>query len=388
MRECKKVVIFDDEDGPRQDWVERLRAVRGFAGEFETRVVNNDEFGSALNDLRKRRVAARAGEEILSESNFLDETDVLIIDYDLLALNETGEEVAYLARCFSDCGIIIGVNQFAREGFTFDLTLLGHPESFADLNLLLEQVFDPGLWSSTWSDFRPWYWPLLPKAISDFNQRSSELENNLDRSIFDLLEIPLGIREVFPINALEFISSEQATFRQFVEKSGKALRGKDRAASDHAIARIAAARLSKWLERLVLPGQNILVDAPHLLERYPSLYIAGTGDQLIARRSNQDLLTPRESLMDLKKIESFIFAKREWLSRDAWYWPQVSECEELPEVSDPWATRLKLAFCEDTSRFTLPEAAIEFLTRVDSPFMRRYVSTRDSNYGPRLQFAL
>ena len=45
------------------------------------------------------------------------------------------------------------------------------------------------------------------------------------------------------------------------------------------IERVAAARLGKWLERLVLPGQNVLVDAPHLVSRFPSLVAADDLDE-------------------------------------------------------------------------------------------------------------
>jgi len=386
MTPKKRVVIFDDEDGPRQEWVNKLRAVPGFGEEFEVKVVTNEEFGHALQILQDRRVAIRGKRELPIARTFFDETKILIVDYDLISLNETGEEVAYLARCFSECGLIVGVNQFAREGFTFDLTLQGHPESFADLNLLVDQIFEPGLWNPPWEGFRPWYWPLLAKSVEKFEERVREAAKNLDEKIMEFLEIPDEIREIFPIGALEFISSEDATFRSFVEKSGMALRGKD-VFSDQYAARIAAARLFKCLERLVLPGQNILIDSAHLLERYPSLFQEDSGESLLGWQDTHRLLEPESSVMDLSKIEPFRFVKSSWLSRRAWYWPMVSEHEQISEVADPWAPRRKLAFCEDTSRFVDPDDAIEFVAKVDSPFARRFVSTR-AGYGPRLQFAV
>ncbi|HSS52230.1 MAG TPA: hypothetical protein VLX28_25085, partial [Thermoanaerobaculia bacterium] len=147
-------------------------------------------------------------------------------------------------------------------------------------------------------------------------------------------------------------------------------------------------RLFKCLERLVLPGQNILVDAAHLLERYPSLFRGDSAERLIGWPHTQELLVPKEAVMDVAKLEQFRFAKSSWLSRTAWYWPLVSECEQIAEVVDPWASRQRVAFCEDTSRFVAPDEATEFVAKVDSPFARRFVSTRNSNYGPQLQFAL
>ena len=386
MRE-KKVVIFDDEASLRQEWVERLRAVPGVDREFEIKTVSNEQFRDDFQILHTRRAEAREGQKPSNRKTVFDETSILIIDYDLFELKETGEEVAYLARCFSDCGLIVGVNQFAREGFTFDLTLKGHPESFADLNLLVDQIFEPGLWNPPWEGFRPWQWPLLAEATESFEKRVVEVAENWDSKILEFLEVRPEIREIFPVEALEFISSADATFQSFLRKSGMALRKKDEAPTRYA-ARIAAARLFKCLERLVLPGQNILVDAAHLLERYPSLFRGGSAESLRGWPDTHKLLVPEEAVMDVAKLEGFRFAKSSWLSRTAWYWPLVSEHEQIAEVVDPWAPRPKLAFCEDTSRFLSPDEATEFVARVDSPFARRFVSIPDSNYGPKLQLAL
>jgi len=385
----KKVVIYDDDQGLRQEWAERLPGIRSFTEDFEVRTVNNWEFGEGLKALRTRQIDAREGKRVSESGTFFDDTDLLIVDYDLLIDRQTGEEVAYLARCFSACRVIIAVNQFAREGLMFDLTLRGHPESFADLNVLDEQLFEAGLWYFPWDAYRPWYWPILSKAVEEFERRVDEVEENLDQRILDFLQIPPAVREIFPVSALEFVSSEDAdaaTFRTFVQSSGTALRAKDRPGSERATARIAAARLFKCLERLVLPGQNILVDAAHLLERYPSLFL---GDSpLIGWPHTHELLRPSQEIMDVAKIEQFRFTRGAWLSRTTWYWPLVSECESIVEVADPWASREKVVFCEDTSGFMRPDEAAEFVAKVDSPFVRRFVSANKPKYGPKLQFAI
>jgi hypothetical protein len=76
------------------------------------------------------------------------------------------------------------------------------------------------------------------------------------------------------MNPSRHTSASRISFRDFVTLSGNGLKGKDQA-DDAAVARIAAARLSKWLEDIVLPAQEILVDAPHLVSRLPELL---TGD--------------------------------------------------------------------------------------------------------------
>jgi|SRR5579864_4209385 len=391
----KKVIICDDEEGQRQSWAEALNRVADFSSKFDVAVVTSKEIKDALAVLRRRRMAAREGQQTENGATFFDSCSILIVDYDLFEIDETGEEVAYLARCFSRCGVVVGVNQFVREGFTFDLTLRGHPESFADLNLLAEQLWSPGLWSTPWEGIRPWYWPLLPAAEIALERRVQELEGNLDEKILDFLAIPSEVIEILPLDALEFISSKgvtskDATFRSFVLDSGNCLRGRrEGAASEEAIARIAAARLAKWMERIVLPGQNILIDAAHLLERFPSLFRGGPADQLIGWQNTHELLAPGPTVMDVDTLGPFRLVKDAWLSRTAWYWPRVSECEQIAEVVNPWNPRFEVVFCEDTSTFARPdEGPSEFIAKVDSPFVRRFVSKRDGRYGPQLQFAI
>jgi len=385
-----RVVVFDDDEDFRREWSERLGAVPSFLERFEALIVNETEFGQAIDGLRRRRAAARGVEKPSSDENLFDGIDVLIVDYDLFKLDETGEDVAYLARCFSSCGLIVAVNQYAREAFTFDLTLQGHPNSFADLNLLAEQISEPGLWGAQWGGFRPWSWPLLSRAIETRKRCISDVKGNLDCGILSFLEIPPEVVEIFPLEAIEFISAPSVTFRSFVLDSGQGLRGRgERPSSDESIARIAAARISKWLERLVLPGQNILVDAAHLVERYPSLLSGDASKRLVGSASGFELLVPDESVMDLKKLEPFIFGRADWLSRSAWYWPLVSECQEIIEVASPWTERQELAFCEDTSRIMPASDDIPvFVAKVQSPFVRRFASARHPRYGPQLQFAL
>jgi hypothetical protein len=388
----KKVVVFDDESQLRQEWADKLNGLEAFAELFETHVMKEDELRDALTVLRGRRLRAAEGDrETKIARTALDDAAALVVDYDLLSLDETGEEVAYLARCFSTCGIIIAVNQFARDHCIFDLTLQGHPDSYADLNLLSEQLADPGLWGVPWSGFRPWYWPLVPREVDRYERRVVAVERILDDKILDFMGFRAEIREILSPAVLKFIRSEGATFRDFVEHSGQGLRGRrEKAASENAIARIAAARIAKWLERLVLPGQNILIDAPHLLERYPSLFMGGQPADLVRWPRVHELLAPDQSVMDLEKITKARFVNTDWLSRATWFWPIVSANEAISEVRDPWTPRVSLAFCEDTSSFLDRQAdnPVEFVARVESPFVRRFVSQQGQDYGPPLQFAV
>src|SRR5262249_39988350 len=157
----------------------------------------------------------------------------------------TGENLAYLARCYSRCGLIVGLNQFGTNDF--DLSLKGHPESCADLNVGGNQISNSGLWKGKWAGFRPWHWPILPLALRAYQSRIRELKPHLDESIISFLGFSDDDTKSLPASTTEFLGRREdiskITFRTFVSSSGNGLRLKDKAYDDEAIARIAAARI-------------------------------------------------------------------------------------------------------------------------------------------------
>jgi hypothetical protein len=170
---------------------------------------------------------------------------------------------------------------------------------------------------------------------------------------------------------------ESYTLRDFVLKSGYGVHRKDNEekqfedAAEH-IARIGAARLSSWLEHVVLPAQSLLVDAPHLVTRLPRL-IAGEPSKLATwnvtatRDGNNAARGIRET-----EIKRHRFVAEHWLSRPAWYWPGIAGDERYIE----WAAADKMAdvvFCEDTSSFARRSDAHEFMADVPAQFALRYV---------------
>jgi hypothetical protein len=319
---------------------------------------------------------------------------MLIVDYDLLGFSDmgflTGESIAYLARAFSRCGFIVGLNQF---GSTFDLTLKGHPESFADLNIGSKQLDNPGLWDNRWTGFRPWYWPLIPQAIESLDRRVQQLSGCMDQPILTWLGIPDVVAKLLPRTVTEFITKSktlaETTFAHFVVESGNGLRGRLDQTSHDCKIHIAAARISKWLERLVLSGQDILVDAPHLVMRYPSLLKSSkrspeTFDRT-ASFEKVDKLGIRQ-----EKLSPALFPKSNWLSRPAWFWPSICNLDSIEEVREPWeAKQTDLAFCEDISRFKPKNKCHEFVADLTSPFARRYAARVPRvDYRPEVRFSL
>ena len=279
-----------------------------------------------------------------------------MIDYDLLRnpLDSflTGEAVAYLTRCFSTCGLIIGINQ--PPLIDFDLTLRGRPTSFADLNITEKNLNNPGLWGGEWQGFRPWYWPNLPVFWASFERRIADVKEALDAPIWKVLGFDRYTFDILPRSMSDFFGAEPAevTFHDFVRKSGNGLKAKDTKSDDCApevLARIGAARISKWLERLVLPGQDILVDAPHLVSRFPSL-ISGDAGDIRAWNTTARLGSHDKPELDAGIIEEYRLKKNHWLSRPVWFWDGLRSCERIQEVREPWTVQMPdWVFCEDAS---------------------------------------
>lgn len=390
-----QIIILDDTESFQTDHRNRLiESVPELKDSFELPEIPLDEFREDLGILVNRNdqgIGYRGDRETC-----FDKAAILFVDYRLIGLRMgfiTGEEVAYHARCFSTCGLIVGLNQFG-EGF-FDLSLLNHPSSYADLNIGASDISNRGLWRSKPTGFRPWHWPILPDEISRFEKRITDLED-LDHTIFSFLGFEKEHVMSMPRQVLEFVTHEktadaawETSFREFVTKSGNGLHFKDvENTSDEIMIRVAAARIFKWLERFVLSGQNTLIDAPHLVSRYPSL---------LTEDAELDVLNATSAFLPLEEmpirrdiIEDSKFGRDEWLSRPGWFLDRIKNNAAISEVSDPWSrVELEYSFCEDTSRFIETKACREFVSNLPTPHTRRYVEkVNNVQYSPELRFSL
>lgn len=400
----KTILIVDDEPNVAESLKKDLEALAVVRSAFNIQCFNPDHFLRLTQAFEGRRREARGGVMVGFPSDMastFDEADILIVDFDLLFLeldsHLSGANLAYFARCYSRCGLIITLNQHGRN--SFDLRLGGHPESYADLDLGSQQLANPGLWEDgPWTGFRPWAWPLVPRALDDYESRVKKLikDNQLEAPILDYLGFPPEIVDILPRSTLEFLGQgdkpEATTFREFVTDSGNGLQGKDKPINDEAVARIVASRIAKWLEHIVLPGQDILIDAPHLVSRYSSLLTSNlreveTWDKTVSLRGVKSLG------IRYRKIAEHRFARENWLSRQAWFWNKVSEDERIDEVANPWSRTEKpdYVFCEDVSGFVHRDKTREFLADLSSPFVRRFVidpQVEGVDYKNRRRFSL
>ena len=401
----EKILIYDDEKPQREAFKKKL--VRGLQkakldDAFDVKTLGEDNLQISMEILRARQTGIRDNREFSDETTQFDDTSIFIIDYDLLKSTArgffTGENLAYSVRCFSTCKLIVGLNQFGNN--SFDLTLKGHPESFADLNLGADQLDNPGLWRGDWGDsrqgYRPWYWPNLSDSLRSFDKRVKDVQQNLGKPICKVLGFDRELFGLLPRTVVQFIGKgkgkdpTQTTFRDFIRESGNGLRPKDSTISDEdVLARVGAARISKWLERFVLPEQDILVDAPHLVSRYPSL-IANEEQGNKAWNRTAQLVDYHDLGLDSDLIEPFRFQKDYWISRPVWFWDKLRECEKITEVFEPALTAApEWVFCEDASCFHDEEECREFLAETASPFTRRFVRIfKEVDYRPTVRFWL
>jgi hypothetical protein len=396
-----RILVYDDEEQFTTQIRSTLSGVEAVNEQFEVNALSEDDFDAAMKELAARNRCMRKDTKADRGDCRFDEADIAIIDQDLLDSRVgqflTGEDVAYLLRCFSSCELVVVLNQFDKRGqSSFDLTLRGNPDSFADLNVGSEQINNPNLWGGKRSGFFPWHWPLLPKYLKDFRRRVNDVKAALNESnepsIRDVLGMSEDLFALLPRSAAQFLGNdpENVTFREFVRNSGNALRRKDSDTTpDEVLARVGAARISKWLERVVLPAQSILVDAPHLVSRYPSLLNENTRSMEAWNNTARREL-PDHGRVIVGSLAKHRFSRAHWLSRPAWVWPEVSSDREIPEVNEPWTTsQTPFCFCEDASRFYRPTDCERFVAEVDSPFVQRFVKRFSGvDYRPAVRFAM
>ncbi len=348
--------------------------------------VSPDSFRDSISQINARRTAWRtnSNEGTSIETIEADEADIVVADYDLLTYSEsgdiTGSRLAYLLRCFTKCGLIVVLNEYGTNAF--DASLRNPSLGFGDLYLGAAQIGNFGLWTEVFEGYRPWHWPVLPQARENFEKCVEDVQGNLDQPILDFLGLGRFV-DWMPRRVHEFLlgdtDMESIRLRTFVEQTRGGIESKDKLPSEY-MARVAAARLISLMNDLVLSEQSLLVDAPHLVSRFPSLV---RGDDLDIHHWN-DLCEPlNDEIDDLLEdclIEHrFAEERQHWLWRPAWYWPDVARDERIAEVSDPWTVKdVGWVFCENISRFIPEELADDFRADVSPPFDKRFVLKRES----------
>ena len=313
-----------------------------------------------------------------------DEADIVFLDYDLLDVDTdsyiTGQELAYLVRCYSSCGLILVMNEGEVVGNpTFELRLETPIDHFADLRISSTHLGNPGLWRDNFIGYRPWAWPILPHEVACFAARVEIVAERLDKPVLETLKLNdlgdwLSQRAVEAlVNKGSLEELQAVTFRDVVAAgSTLGIRPKD-VLDDSQIPRVGAARISRWLKSLVLPAQDPFIDAPHLVSRFSSLV---ERDNDISGWNRTATLTSEltELGLDHTPVSDSVIDLGPWSDRALWSWSSVGENRGIPEVSNPWGhDPPPVVFLEDLSRFIERDAALAFASQVPSMQDVRYV---------------
>ena len=399
-----RVVVCDDEPGVAEEWLREIGEVLP-NGIYDLRPVpSNEHIKDAIQVLLRRRAALREKLARPDEKCLFDGADILVIDYDLLHVDDTntrytGEGVARLARVFSECGVIVVLNQYLEA--QFDLGLRGHMESFADLNVEGDLIGRQGLWrEGPWDDFRPWHWPLLSEAAEKFKKRVAFLTDpaHLNSPVVEVLKMDVADAGRLSDTAFGFLAPaatsfevlSRTTFADFIRGNSAAVDTRDGDAlidrDPAGCARIAASRVAKWLEREVLGPQDVLVDVPHLLQRCPFLL---NGDVSDLASWNRAVLQAHEQVKTLVPADAW-FDAGDWLNQPALWWRRVEAAEAIRDsrAKFDFATAPEFVFLEDASSFGSLDQATEFRAGFHNSYDRRYIRVFDGiRYAPQRRLA-
>ena len=387
--------IYEDDNNAAQGWADRIREA---SSEARVQVAQRKDVEDLFKTIHERRSQWRT-----HNNNFdliehdIDSADVVVLDYDLLeywegyASDTTGSRLAYLLRCFTKCGFIIVLNEHGHNVFDFRL---GNPtDGFADLHIGGQQIGNPGLWNQPpFIGYRPWHWPVIPHAQKNFEKCVGEVEeclkNEHQRPLIEFLDLNRVI-DWMPMRARDFLTGgkkpiEQVTFEDFVMNSRGGIEAKDKIPPSQT-ARVAAGRIIALLNNIILPEQNALVDAPHLVSRFGSVF-REVNEGIESWNKLCDPVNTQIDYLLEDLLKDYRFPKSHWLWRPAWFWPEVSSNEEIKEVRDPWSSTESPSdrvFCEDVSRFMRTEHTRSFRASVSPPFIKRYVCKQDCEEARR-----
>ena len=387
-----KICVWDDDFDTAKEWKSQLEDVLRDSGAL-IKASTASDIERELHILHQRRKSflACGQDAYANEVTELDDTDILVVDNDLFDLKHfsdlSAETVASRVGVYTDCACIVVLN--LSPDLDFDLTLLGHPESKADLHINDRFVSDSGLWRQCPKDdggFRPWQWPLLLSAVELHKRRIADLlelleGNDGDVPVLDYFEFGERSKRRLSRSARAFLHpikrAEKTSFIDFIRDNAKAVNRRDgeviaRRNDVQKIARIGARRIGKWLARYVLGPQDVLMDFPHLVEKLP--FIVPDDKQQSVRFWNscaklQGTPIGREEEFGVQR-----FHMEDWFDRPV-FWADGVESEENLErlLAKTDANPGGLVFCEDSSAFHSADDCDQFVAAYNSMSDVRFV---------------
>ena len=271
------ILVVDDHEALAEAM--RTKVESAVSGPAEVTSLTGSDLKVAIRELRDRELKWKDNADDWNPTRYdtqLDSADILVLDYRLADLYGqegymTGEDLAALARRYSEAGPIVSVNRFGER--SFDLRLRPGIDTWAEMSVAHEDLRNPRLWSADATGlYRPWGWSALEHLPQLFDRRVAHALRHLDSSVAASLGIAKPQMDLMPRRVSESLGDDPLTITFEQVALQRAFRaGGVAKLSRSQIARVAAAEVGKWLSNQVLPGQEILIDAPHLVAHYPSL---------------------------------------------------------------------------------------------------------------------
>lgn len=397
-----KVLILDDDSDRANGWVLGIKAT---LDNLDVAAVSKDEAAGHVEVLLDRQREIRDQGTSTRDDCIFDSVDILVVDYDLVHISDghgrfTGEGICRLAHAYSNCGLVVVLNQFIEADF--DLSQRGNPRSsHADLNVSADHIANRGLWvDHDWEDFRPWHWPILPDAAERHAKFRDLLSKNPEVKLLELLGFTESLAERLSDDAVGFIDPESHTIDDlmnvtvtgFLENNSHATDPRDGTAlAEHEVPyrfSLIANRISKWIKRMVVGPRNLLIDLPHLVERYPFLL----PEEQLKNPETWDQLTSGVPDWFKDVLPENVLADSGLWSRVPHVWlPLLEADKEFQEKRYDfiYSGIPEWVFAEDHSRF-LPEGdAKMFKAEFNNEFDRRFAKDiAGVNYAPKRRFAI
>jgi len=385
-----RIVILDDETPRANSWKAALLDFLG--NDVDITVFDVGQVSQLIGELHRARFESRTEE--YKQVNSLDGYDLVIIDYDLLGLEPdqaaawaTGAEVAYTMRLMCNVGPIVVVNQFGTN--TFDLTMRRGIASYADIDIGSLQITSKGLWTSDrFEGFRPWHWPDLRTESVRFNAACEYVAENLDAPMMATLGFDVSDAELDSFINYELAAfvgaanGHDLTFRDLV-MSNAGLRVFNILEKDipilasmpkQQVARVSAVILMHWLEKVVLPAQEVIGDAPHLITQLPwMLNDSGSTDEWNALCTLTKAGVPQALL-------PYVFEPSVLFSRPV-FWAEKARRESSMPQEFEFSNLPLIQFCENVSSFIPESEATSFPSDVIAFDKKRWVKIDEDRAG-------
>lgn len=408
-----KVMICDDNSERIKTWEIKVRSALG--PEVEVVLITQKNLALLVSALYAREQQIRGGGEPLTEDEdrileSVDSTDVIILDSDLspspedlatldsaaeretisqVLRNGYGDAVARQIRSYTDAGLIVVVNMFwsrHSDSKVFDLTMMQDASSFGDINVSAAELGDKALWFGSEEQngsYYPWSRPSIDTAYSVVRSSENAVEN-IDALVFESLGLSASRLLRSQRDLFEDRDAEKSTYDDLCStRLGFRYGGECTSSlSQHtqrAKVRMAASVLRRWLQRIVVPPQNVYADAPHLYLRLWTL-MGQEVDNLAAW--NRLPNSTWASSASLSAAPALATKLSPFLTN-----PVFDIDQALPIARDTFVSSSSfvesLAFAEDTRSFVGEDHVEAFSSDIPGPSGRRHVQVLEGvGYEP------